>query len=220
MKRTLGILLIAVVIVLLATGSYTKHEDPQPSDDSVAQTSTAIPAPSNAEPAPEESTSQFVIDGQTVQLETVSELSDKVSLLIPKTFGIMSEEVAKIKYPSGNRPSVIYTDDSGSVNIALNYTQTQVSSTELEAVLDSMKESLESFYPTAQWLRSEVRTINDKDVGVLELITPVAETDIYNLMWFTDVDGQLLIATFNCTKEQIDDWKPVGETILNSFKLQ
>lgn len=132
----------------------------------------------------------------------------------------MSEDKAKAKYPYENRPSIIYTNESASVNIAFNYTQNQASNENLQAIMDAMKESFENLYPSAQWYTSEVKTINDKDIGVLELITPAIDTEVYNLMWFTDLDGKLLIATFNCTKEQIDEWKPVGEVILSSFELK
>ncbi len=42
-------------------------------------------------------------------LEVKKILSDKVEVLIPEGFEVMSEEMAAIKYPTGNRPTLIYT---------------------------------------------------------------------------------------------------------------
>lgn len=50
----------------------------------------------------------------------------------------------------------------------------------------------------------------------MELLSLAADTEIYNLIWFTDLDGKLLLSTFNCTKEQMDDWKPIAKTIMES----
>jgi len=65
-----------------------------------------------------------------------------------------------------------------------------------------------------------VSEINGRKVGYLEFITPVIDTDIYNLMFFTDLDGQLLLGTFNCTKRSIDEWQSTAKEIMNSLKIK
>lgn len=219
MKRTSGLVITIMLILLFVTGCNTTNEDsgqgsgvsPQTSDENATQ---------NGAKGSQENSSQLVGDGENIQFSTISIMSDKISVLIPTTFNIMSEDMAKIKYPSENRPSIIYTNDSCSVNVAFSYTQNKASSENIQAITDAMKESFENLYPSAQWYTSEVKTINDKDICVLELITPAVDTEIYNLMWLTDLDGKLLIATFNCTKEQMDEWEPVGKVILSSFELK
>ena len=75
-------------------------------------------------------------------------------------------------------------------------------------------------YPSAKWYRSEMTSINGKDVGVIELLTPAIDTKIYNLICFSVVDGKILILTFNCTEEEMDDWTLTGQQILDSFQVQ
>lgn len=220
MKRASGLVIAVMLTLLFVTGCNTTNEVSGQSNELSPQASNENTAQNGATGSPKENSSHLVVDGEIIQFDTISILSDKISLLIPTTFSIMSEDMAKIKYPNERRPSIIYTNDSASVNIAFNYTQNQASNENLQAIMDSLKESFDNLYPSAQWYTSEVKTINDKDIGVLELITPAIDTEIYNLMWFTDIDGKLLIATFNCTKEQMDEWKPVGETILSSFELK
>lgn len=132
----------------------------------------------------------------------------------------MSEEMAKTKYPSERRPTIIYTNESGSVNIALNHTQSQVVNSQISAYTDNFKKTFENLYPSAQWYNSSVEKLNGKDVGVLELLTPAIDTEIYNLIWFTDLDGRLLISTFNCTKEQMNEWKPIAKSIMASQQFK
>lgn len=158
------------------------------------------------------------IGNENVNLEEFSFLSDRLSLLIPTSFSIMSEEMAALKYPSERRPSVIYTNESGSVNVAFRLTESEASQSQIPENLNILKKSFEIMYPSAQWYTSGVVFINEKRVGFLELLTPAADSEIYNLIWFTDLDGKLLLTTFNCTKEQMDNWKPIAKTIMDSQK--
>ncbi|MFY7729462.1 MAG: hypothetical protein ACOVRN_08100 [Flavobacterium sp.] len=57
-------------------------------------------------------------------------------------------------------------------------------------------------------------------MGYIELVTPALDTDIYNLMFFTDLNGKLLICTFNCTKKDMEEWTPVAKEIMNSLEVK
>ena len=103
---------------------------------------------------------EFEVVKEKVELEKVSILSNKVDILLPKSFSIMSEEMAKTKYPSENRPTIIYTNASGSVNISLNHTQNKATNSQISAYMDILKESFENLYPSAQWYNSSVEKIN------------------------------------------------------------
>lgn len=156
----------------------------------------------------------------TIDLETKSLLNDKVELKIPKGFDIMSEELMKVKYPSERRPTLVYSNESGGINVALNLTQNQANQQMIPAYKDNFVQTFKNLYPSAEWKDSGVKTINGKKVGFLELVTPAMDTEIYNLMFFTDLDGKLLLCTFNCTKKSIDEWTPIAKEIMNSLKTK
>jgi len=156
----------------------------------------------------------------TIELETKSLLNDRLELKIPKAFGVMSEEMMKTKYPSERRPTLVYTNETGGINVALNLTQNQANQDVLQAYTDNFVKTFTQLYPSATWKGSGVIDINGKNIGFLELITPAIDTEIYNLMFFTDLDGKLLLCTFNCTVENIDEWTPVAHEILNSLKVK
>jgi hypothetical protein len=227
MRRAIGSAMVVIGIFLFIAGCNTNEAPVERNTPSTAPSGTPVSTQASSEITPQsdsteslqEDSLEFVVNGENIQLDTISILSDSVTLLIPTSFNIMSEDMAKIKYPMENRPTLIYTNDTGSINIAFQYTQSQASSSDIQEITDALKANFEHLYPSAQWYTSEVKRINDKDIGVLELLTPAVDTEIFNLMWFTDLDGKLLIATFNCTESQMDDWKPIGEAILSSFTL-
>jgi hypothetical protein len=156
----------------------------------------------------------------TIDLKIKSLLNDKIELKIPSNFDIMSEELIKIKYPSERRPTLVYSNETGGINVALNLTQNKASQELIKPYVDNLVNTFKKTYPSADWKESGIKEINGKKVGYLELITPAVDTEIYNLIFFTDLEGKLLLCTFNCTKKSISEWTPTAKEIMNSLKTK
>lgn len=60
--------------------------------------------------------------------------------------------------------------------------------------------------------------INGKKIGSLQVIT--AAIDTKESFFFTDVDGRLLICTFNCTVEKKVEWHETGKKIFYSLTVK
>ena len=155
-----------------------------------------------------------------IELELKSLLDDKVELKIPKEFDIMPEELMKLKYPSESRPTLVYSNESGGINVALNLTQNKASQDLIEPYVENFVNTFKNIYPSAEWKGSGVKEINGQKVGYLKLITPAIDTKIYNVMFFTDLDGKLLLSTFNCTEKSITEWEQTADEIMNSLKIK
>ena len=157
---------------------------------------------------------------QVQNLEVTSLFNDKVTLKIPKGFTVMSQEMLKVKYPSDRRPSIVFTNPSGTINIAINKTSNPASPNQIAAIEENYVQTFKSFYPSAKWIDNGVLTVDDKQIGFIELITPAVDTEIYNLMFFTDLNGQLLLGTFNCTEPNMENWSSTAKVIMNSLKIK
>jgi hypothetical protein len=156
----------------------------------------------------------------TSELEKRKILNDKVEILLPKEFGIMSEEMMKTKYPSERRPTLVYTNKTGGINVAFNHTASKASQTQIEAYKDNFVGTFKNLYPSAEWKGTGVKEINGRKVGYMELITPAIDTKIYNLMFFTDLDGRLLLCTFNCVEKERQNWTESAKQIMNSLTIE
>ena len=155
-----------------------------------------------------------------IELQTKLLLNDQVELKVPKDFEIMNEEMMKVKYPSERRPNLVYTNKSGGINVALNLTKNKASQDLILPYKDNFVNTFKNMYTSAEWKASGVKEINGRKVGFLELITPAVDTKIYNLMFFTDLNGQLLLCTFNCTEKSITEWEPTAKEIMQSLKIK
>lgn len=156
--------------------------------------------------------------GHELQIRTF--LKGKVELKVPKDFQVMNEEMMKLKYPSERRPTLVYTNKTGGINVALNLTTNQANQDLIVPYKDNFLNTFKKLYPSAEWKSSGVTEINGRKVGYLEFITPAIDTKIYNLIFFTDLDGQLLLCTFNCTEKSIKEWEPTAKEIMKSFKIK
>ncbi|UIO41946.1 hypothetical protein LOY85_24630 [Brevibacillus brevis] len=213
MKKLVSVALLLSMLAVSACSN--KPADTKPAEQNAAQTTDAAKtteAPKTDSTTPAATTND--------KLEAKKVLNDKVEILIPKGFTVMSEEMAKVKYPTENRPSLIYTDEKGSINIAFSHTETPVQDSLLKDLKDPMKQAFTNAYKDATWYRDEVIQINGKNVGVFEMLTPGVDTKIYNLIFFTELDGKVLMTTFNCTEAQMEEWKPLAQEILMSYKVQ
>lgn len=154
------------------------------------------------------------------ELEQYAFFEGKLSILIPKGFKPMDEETLKLKYPSAARPNLVYTNERGSVNVAINHTKSVLSPKQLAAFHKAAEAQYKKQYPTAKWFRSEIIEIHGKECVVLELRTPAIDTDIRNLILATSVDDRLMLISFNVTKELEDEWLKAGNKIIDSVKIK
>jgi len=153
-----------------------------------------------------------------LELKTI--LDNKIEIKLPQEFDIMSEEMINFKYPSENRPTLIYTNEKGSINVAFNLLESLASQEEIQSYREYFVPYMTKLYPTAEWIEDGILEINNRKVGFIELISPAIDTKIYNLMFFTDVDGKLLLCTFNCTTTNMKEWEAIAKEIMNSIVVK
>lgn len=153
-------------------------------------------------------------------LEKRKILNDRVEILLPKDFEVMGEEMLKLKYPSERRPTLVYTDEGASINVAFNHTASRATQEQIDVYRNVMVSTFKNLYPSAEWKGEGVKEINGRKVGYMELITPAIDTRVYNLIFFTDLDGRLLLCTFNCVEKEQENWLEPAQKIMNSLSIQ
>ncbi|OEF99135.1 hypothetical protein BHF71_10045 [Vulcanibacillus modesticaldus] len=156
---------------------------------------------------------------QDIKLERKEVLSNKVSILIPDSFKKMSEELMKIKYPKENRPTLVYTNEDATVNIAFKVTENEIRPEQIQGFKEIIKNNLQEVYSTDGLVKDGVYEINGKTIGMIEYKTPADDTEIYNYIFFTDLDNKLLLSTINFTTEKKEVWQPIAEEIMNSLEI-
>jgi hypothetical protein len=157
---------------------------------------------------------------ETIQLETRNLLDGKIQMLIPTHFGPMSEELIRVKYPKEGRPTIVLSNERGTVNIAVNHTSNVMSPKDLDEVHRAFDRMFRNQYPSATWYRSERTTLNGQECFILELLTPAVDTEIHNIIVVSSLESRMLIISTNLTKELVAEWLPITQKMIESIKLR
>lgn len=155
-----------------------------------------------------------------IKLETMSLLDDRVELKVPSDFDIMDEETIRVKYPTEQRPTLVYTNKNTSINVALNLTENPASQELIETYQEVFLESFKTTYPDAEWKNNAIIEVNGRAIGYLEFIISAQDSKIYNRIFFTDLNDKLLLCSFNCTIKYLKEWESVSNEIMHSLKLK
>jgi len=144
-------------------------------------------------------------------------LDETLKILVPDDFVLMDVEMLNLKYPKANRPTLVYTDDNGEVNIAFNYTQNKITPADIPKMKNSILNQFKQV-SSINLINSELRNINNKEFFIMKFYSQAIDTKVYNLMFGTELNGRLLIGTFNCTIDKVQVWKSISEDIINSIE--
>ena len=147
-------------------------------------------------------------------IETQYEMFDGFKIKIPSEFKIMSDEIVNVKYSNGNAPSLVYTNDKTTINVALVMNDVAMKNSQIEEYVKTMESTYKNYSKDVKlnfWER------NNHKIGEMEFTTKGSDTEIYNHIIAFSVNDKLRLVNFNCTKEQMNEWKEVSKFIVDSI---
>ena len=150
-------------------------------------------------------------------IETQYEMFDGFKIKIPSEFKIMSDEIVKVKYPNGNSPSLVYTNDKTTINVALVMNDVTMKNNQIEEYVKTMESTYKNYSKDVKlnfWER------NNHKIGEMEFTTEGSDTEIYNHIITFSVNDKLRLVNFNCTKEQMNEWQKVSKFIMDSIMFE
>lgn len=155
-----------------------------------------------------------------VQLEPRSMVDDRVSLLMPEGLALMDSEALAFKYPSDRRPTDVYTDESGGLNVIVNHTAEAMTIAGLDQARQFTEQMFGRMDPTAEWVVSEMRSVQGRDWFYLDFRSTASGVPIRNMMSATSLGGTMLAVTVNMTGDLEAAWAEPAEAILASLQVR
>jgi len=155
-----------------------------------------------------------------IPLERKALLDGRLSMLLPKSFTLMGEEMLRLKYPSERRPTVVYTNEAGSVNIGINFTTNPLQQGELKELQEAMDTMFHNMYPSATWFESDTKSVNGREWLILDFRGPAMDTEIRNIMMGISSEGRALFVSFNAVKSLEETWLEPAKAMLQSLTLE
>lgn len=211
MTKQVLLALFAMPLLSCSSGTDASVKGERPMNEAVTGEQTQAQPDENAVPIHQETNEESSF------YRTESLYGGKLKVSIPRSFSEMSTDMIAVKYPNAvNRPNVVYTNDRANVNVALTRVEMPTEQEDIPEVKEVLSQQLQAAKPMN--FQSRIEKINGSDVVVFEFESQAVDSKIYNLMFATDVDGKLLIGTFNCTEALKKEWQSRGKEILLSIK--
>lgn len=156
-------------------------------------------------------------DGVVIKTEYYTFDNDNFYLKIPEEFNSMSSDLLNVKYPNGNVPTYVLTNDETTINVVVNVTKDKMNNESITPFLENMKQTLST---SSKIIESNIYEKENHNIGEIKFISKAVDTDIYNHMIIFSVDDTLRIVSFNCTKKLKDNWESVGEFVIDSLTFR
>ena len=166
--------------------------------------------------------SKVTIDELEMEMEQHYFYNESFSMYMPKYFEKMSEEDANIKYPSTNRPKILYTDTGGTVNIGINLTEegTWVK----EQVVDFRNIMLNAFLSTSPSSKvfntGEFATEEEIPVAFYAFDNNAIGGSMYNFVFVTLLGDKVLIVSMNCPQKDMEQYEVLFYGIMCTSTIQ
>jgi len=132
----------------------------------------------------------------------------------------MEAEMFRLKYPMENAETTIaYGNEEGTVTLLISPRQDKAAQHDLPKYQKMLQKSFGK-NPSIDVKKNEIKKINGRDFILIEMVTPARDTRVYNWIFVTNSGGRLLMGTFNCTVNLVNEWQSLAEQILSSVKVK
>lgn len=156
------------------------------------------------------------IGKQFYRFEETSLPEMHIKMLIPDNFTDMSTDMLRKKYPSEQRPQIVKTNQSGTINFTFNILNSNTEYEDLSGILSGFIMTIRSLFPGTMFLEKGVEDTEIK-YNWMEFKSNAVNGAIYNWFFLTVISDNLLMGTFNCPMRDWPDWKPYLKEIMSSF---
>lgn len=138
---------------------------------------------------------------------------------IPESFSDLEEEIAKFKYPSESRPEIIKTDRSGGVTVTFSLVDDEVGNEDIEDIKNNMQMAFKKMQPANVFYEDAVIDVKGHHIGYYEFKSYALDSPIFNIMYFVEVNGKLLVGTLACVYKDYKYWRPILHQMMGSIEV-
>jgi len=142
------------------------------------------------------------------------------SMILPKDAKPLALEYAKIKYPSENRPEIILSNDSTTLNITFSYAFDVIG--DYKTRLTQYKAFFKRLNPSYVFLSEGIISLNSNiSVAYFDLCGAILDGDIYNMYFFSDfpITPQIeLFSVLSCPYHLYGEWNPLFLQMIETIK--
>jgi hypothetical protein len=151
--------------------------------------------------------------------EPVNLYNNKFSVMLPNSYKDLPKSMAKIKYPMENRPAVIKTNNSTSVNFGFAYYNQEFTEEQVESAANGLKTGLGRITAGARFFETEIlKTEAGVKFSCFGFYSKALDAEMYQVFAFIPVHRKFLHVTFNAPSKLMRTWQPVVYQVFRSVR--
>lgn len=159
------------------------------------------------------------IYGEEVEFERKTLEDLKISLILPKDYDLVDEEMKAVLYPMGNVPTHVFACGTVQGSVALNKTDNPVDNAHIKDFLPKVKKLMEQVGPQTLMLSSKTIEIDEHNIGILQFVSHAIDMNVYNMMAFLSIDSKLLIMSISFPNKMSDRYISIGSQVIDSLEF-
>lgn len=164
--------------------------------------------------------SYVIINGERLEFEPQDIYPPMVRMMLPKSFIDLPSVMAKQKYPSEHRPTVIKTNVALDVNFAFQYFSQKIKEEDVVTATRYYYSVLQKCQPGNDYLDCSEYYRDPEEAHVLAWYSysnPTITDPVFNIHAYTAVEGRLLQCIFNAPELPFNYWNPYVFEVFNSI---
>ena len=147
-------------------------------------------------------------------------VEDKAVIRMPSDFIARSDyEIASV-YFLGSKPQYVFSNGYLNFMVAFHWTESQIPEDAVFDFLRFAKQAIERIGPKARILEEERLEKGGQKTAILQMIAQTIDSVNYNIMFFTVLEGRLLIGSLTFEQKYRKRLLPLALEIVKSFSIK
>lgn len=146
-------------------------------------------------------------------------LDGKIGIWMPEDYEALSPETIAAVYLLGNKPDMVFGNSYLTFSVGFNYTEHEVPNEYMGDFNKIVRMILERSGPKVKILSEKVWQAGRHTVSSIELLSHTVTDTIYNFMFFSSLEGRVLIGFVNFNYKFRERYTTIAREILQSFRF-
>ena len=147
-------------------------------------------------------------------------IEDKAVIRMPSDFIARSDDEIASVYFLGSKPQYVFSNGYLNFMLAFHWTESRIPEDAVFDFLRFAKQAIERIGPKARILEEERLEKDGQKVAILQMIAQTIDSVNYNIMFFTVLEGRLLIGSLTFEQKYRKRLLPLALEIVKSFSIK
>ncbi|MFR4440781.1 MAG: hypothetical protein ACLT46_13760 [Hungatella sp.] len=147
-------------------------------------------------------------------------MEDKAVIRMPSDFIARSEDEIASVYFLGSKPQYVFSNGYLNFMLAFHWTKSQIPEDAVFDFLRFAKQAIERIGPKSRILEEERLEKDGQKTAILQMIAQTIDSVNYNIMFFTVLEGRLLIGSLTFEQKYRKRLLPLALEIVKSFSIK